>query len=61
MSDVLVPVQVILKLFTMTNSLLGYWVDGNVLTDPNGVDFIEALATVIQKSTEVFAWIWGIV
>ena len=61
MSDVLIPIQVIIKLFTMTNSLFNYWVEGNNLTDPAGETFIESLATVIERITFIFASILGIV
>ena len=61
MSDILVPVQVILKLFTMANELFSYWVVGNTLTDPQGETFIESLSVVVERSTYVWAWLWSIV
>jgi len=61
MSDILVPVQVFLKLFTLANALLGHWVMGNVLTDPQGETLVESLATVIERATYVIAWFWSIV
>jgi hypothetical protein len=61
MSDILVPVQVVLKLFTMANELLSYWVVGNTLVDPGGETLIESLAVIIERSTRVFAWFWSIV
>jgi hypothetical protein len=61
MSDILIPIQVIIKLFTMTNSLFNYWVEGNSLTDPQGETFIESLAVVIERVTFIFASILGIV
>ena len=61
MSDVLIPIQVVIKLFTMTNALLSYWVEGNALTDPAGNNLIESLAIVIERSTYIFALLMGIV
>jgi len=60
MSDILIPVQVILKLFTLTNGVLGRWVEGNALTDPAGTEFANSLAVVIDRITYVLAWLWGI-
>ena len=60
MSDILVPVQVILKLFTLANAVLGHWVQGNTLTDPAGIHFADSLAVVIDRVTYVMAWLWGI-
>ena len=61
MSDVLIPVQVIMKLFTMVNELFGYWVEGNTLTDPSGERLIESLAAVIESSTYIFSLFLSIV
>jgi hypothetical protein len=60
MSDILVPVQVVLKLFTMANELLGYWVVGNSLTDPGGQGLVESLAVIVERSARVMAWFWSI-
>ncbi len=60
MTDILVPVQVVLKLFTMANELLAYWVEGNTLTDPTGNQLIESLAVIVQRSASMFAWIWSL-
>jgi len=61
MSDVLIPIQVIIKLFTMANALFGYWVEGNTLTDPAGEGLIESLAVIIERSSYFFALFWGLV
>ena len=61
MTDILVPVRVVLKLFTMADALLAFWVEGNAMTDPAGSQFMESMAVVIERTAYVFAWIWSIV
>ena len=60
MSDVLIPIQVIIKLFVMANGLFGYWVEGNSLTDPVGESFIQSMAVVVTKTVEFIAVLWNI-
>lgn len=59
MSDVLIPVQVILQLFTLTNGLLNNWVMGNNITDSGGL-LLESLARIIEGMANVFALIWNL-
>ena len=61
MTDILIPVQVVLKLFIMANELLSYWVVGNTLTEPSGSRFIESIALVLERMTYVQAWFWSII
>jgi len=61
MSDILVPIQVIIKLFTMTNELLGYWVQGNALTDPGGDTLIQSIAVVIERGMYIISQLLGLV
>ncbi|MFC1847817.1 hypothetical protein ACFLXV_00695 [Chloroflexota bacterium] len=44
----------------MTNELLGYWVEGNVLTDPAGDTLIGSLAVVVERVLYIFASILSI-
>ena len=59
MSYVLIPVEVIVKLFTLSNGLLGYWAVGNTLTGA-GESLLESLAVIIQRSAYVFAVLMGL-
>lgn len=60
MSDVLIPVQVIIKLFVMANGLFRYWVEGNNLTDPMGESFIQSMAVVVTRTVEFIAQLWNL-
>ena len=61
MSDILVPIQVILKLFIMANEFLGYWVQGNALTVPDGESFVESLAVIVHIGANTIATLLGLV
>ena len=61
MTDILIPVQVVLKLFIMANELLNYWVVGNALTEPSGSRFVESIAVVLERMTYIHAWLWSII
>jgi hypothetical protein len=41
--------SILLRLASLADLFLGYAVSGNTLTDPNGVQLVSALATIMQN------------
>jgi hypothetical protein len=42
---------ILLRAATLVDQLLGYYVSGNTLTDPNGVQLASSLSTIIHNMT----------
>ncbi len=57
MSDVLVPIQVLIKLSAIMNGMLSYWVEGNALTDPRGETLVSGMVAIIERLTEFYSQI----
>jgi len=57
---ILVPVQVLSRISVILNEILGYFVQGNGVTDPAGKDLAHSIATIFQQLADIFAGILSI-